>query len=96
MLHRGQFDIVASIKKMPHTEHDSNSLKLDCGYFQPNMITFSLTGVLREGKPDSQHQRPYRNFQRTLICVPTADNKYKHNTTIYIFQNYIKYKQDVI
>jgi hypothetical protein len=77
MLHRGNFDIVASIKKMPYTEHDSNSLRLDCGYFQPNMIAFSVTGVFREGKPDNS-LRPYRNFQRTLICVPAANNKYKY------------------
>jgi len=74
ILHRGNFDVVASIKKMPYTEHDSESLRLDCGYFQLNMITFSITGVFREGKPDN-NIRPYRNFQRTFVCVPALNNK---------------------
>jgi hypothetical protein len=74
MLHNGNFEIVASIKKMPATEHDSNSLKLDCAYFQPNMIQFSINGVFREGKLDA-NIRPYRTFQRTFICIPAADSK---------------------
>lgn len=74
MLRRGNFDIVAFIKKMPLTEHDSDSLKLDCGFFQSNMITFSISGVFREGKPENAI-RPFRNFQRTFICIPAANNK---------------------
>ena len=33
------------------------------------MITFSVTGVFREGESDHK-LRPYRSFQRVFVCVP--------------------------
>ncbi|RNA43840.1 Nuclear RNA export factor 1 [Brachionus plicatilis] len=70
LLHSGNLDIVSFLSKMPKTEHDSSSFKLDSCFFLPNMISFSITGLLKEGEPD-QKNRPLRSFQRVFVCVPT-------------------------
>ncbi|CAF0983354.1 unnamed protein product [Brachionus calyciflorus] len=70
MLHSGNLDIVAFLSKMPKTEHDSNSLKLDTCFFSPHMITFSVIGQFKEGETE-QKNRPVRFFQRVFVCIPT-------------------------
>lgn len=74
MLHSGNLNIVAFLNKMPKTEHDSTSLKLDSCFFSPNMITFSVTGLVKEGEAD-QKIRPIRSFQRVFVCVPTQNGQ---------------------
>jgi hypothetical protein len=116
LLHNGFIDIVSFLKKLPPSEHDETSFKLDSCYFtvglfsfqrhlhifkqnllatdkhflkkrvlennnfydqtfKPEMISFSLTGVFREGKTTDK-VRPLRNFQRTFVCVPDPETKY--------------------
>jgi hypothetical protein len=72
MLHIGNIDIVAFLNRLPDTEHDCNTLKLDTSYFAENMLKLSVLGIFREGKPTDK-VRPMRSFQRVFICVP-VDN----------------------
>lgn len=74
MLHRNNIDIVACLKKMPSTEHLSNSFKLDSSFFQPNMLTFSISGVYKE-KTNDQKFSCFRSFMRTFVCVPVSNDQ---------------------
>ncbi len=76
LLHRNNIDIVASLKKLPHTIHLLESLKLDCIYFQPNMITFTVSGVLKEEtKLAEEISSCFRIFQRAFVCIPTSNEQ---------------------
>ncbi len=76
MLHKNNIDIVACLKKLPITEHLNDSLKLDCTYFQPNMVTFSISGVFKEAKSTDEKYGPcFRSFYRTFVCIPTSNEK---------------------
>lgn len=67
--HNGYIDTLAFLCKMPATEHDPRSFKLDIDFFSPNMIKFSLSGVYKEGKPTDK-VRPLRSFHRVFVCIP--------------------------
>lgn len=67
--HRGKIDTLSVLCKLPPSEHDPRSFKLDVSFFSPNMITFSLSGVFKEGKV-SDKVRPLRSFQRVFVCIP--------------------------
>lgn len=69
LLHKGYIDTLAQLCKLPHTEHQPNSFKLDIDYFSPTMIKYSLSGVFKEGKPTDK-VRPLRSFYRTFVCIP--------------------------
>lgn len=82
MLHRSNIDIVAFLKRMPVTQHISDSLKLDSCFFQPNMLTFSISGIYKEiqsasedtsGFAKTSQKNCYRSFQRTFVCVPVSN-----------------------
>jgi hypothetical protein len=75
LLHFGNLDITAFIDKMPPSEHDLDSLKLDACYFKENMFTFSVIGVYREGSHLDDKPRPYRSFQRVFVCIPTLNGQ---------------------
>ena len=40
------------------------------------MITFSLSGVFREGKKTDK-VRPLRSFHRVFVCIPDTTNPYE-------------------
>lgn len=67
--HTGYIDTLAQLCKLPATEHDPRSFKLDIDFFSPNMIKFSLSGVYKEGKVTDK-VRPYRSFHRAFVCIP--------------------------
>lgn len=67
--HKGYIDTLAQICKLPATEHDPRSFKLDIDFFMPNMIKFSLSGVYKEGK-STDKVRPLRSFHRVFVCIP--------------------------
>lgn len=67
--HKGYIDTLAQICKLPSTEHDPRSFKLDIDFFSPSMIKFSLSGVFKEGK-SSDKVRPLRSFHRVFVCIP--------------------------
>lgn len=72
--HKGCILTLAELCKIPPTEHDPRSFKLDVSYFSPNMIKFSLTGVFKEGKPTDK-VRPLRSFHRTFVCIPDTTSQ---------------------
>ncbi len=72
--HRGYIDTLSVLCKMPATEHDPRSFKLDISFFSPNMITFSLGGVFKEGK-QSDKVRPLRSFHRVFVCIPDPNSQ---------------------
>jgi nuclear RNA export factor len=75
-LHCGNIDIVAFLSKLPTTEHDHESFKLDTFLIMPNMIGFSIVGIFKEKSVnDSKSHYTNRTFQRTFICIPTDDGK---------------------
>lgn len=69
--HRGYIDTLAQICKLPATEHDPRSFKLDIVYFTPTMIKYSLSGVFKEGKATDK-VRPLRSFHRVFVCIPDS------------------------
>lgn len=75
MLHKNNLEIVAWLKKMPTTEHVSESLKLDSSFFQPHMLTFSISGVYVEKRSADEGASCYRSFQRTFVCVPVSSEQ---------------------
>lgn len=75
LLHIGNLEIAAFIEKMPPTEHDLDSLKLDACFFSDNMFTFSVIGIYREGSQLDDKPRPYRSFQRVFVCIPTLNGQ---------------------
>jgi len=72
--HRGYIDTLSVLTKLPPTEHDPRSFKLDISFFSPNMITFSLCGVFKEGK-QSDRVRPLRSFHRVFVCIPDPNSQ---------------------
>lgn len=72
MLHKNNLEIVAWLKKMPTTEHVSESLKLDSSFYQAHMLTFSISGVYVEKRSADEGTSCYRSFQRTFVCVPVS------------------------
>lgn len=72
LIHQDYIDTVSFLSKLPSTEHEPASFKLDNFFFTPNMITFSVNGVLREGKL-SDKVRPLRSFSRVFVCVPNVN-----------------------
>lgn len=72
--HTGYIDTLSVLTKMPATEHDPRSFKLDVSFFSPHMITFSLAGVFKEGKP-SDKVRPLRSFHRVFVCIPDPNSQ---------------------
>lgn len=66
---RGYIETLAQLCKMPATEHDPRSFKLDVDFFTPHMIKFSVSGTFKEGKPTDK-VRPLRSFNRVFICIP--------------------------
>lgn len=76
LLHRNNIDIVAYLKKLPDVEHVADSLKLDTCFFQPHMLTFSVSGVYKEKlKEAAENAVCYRAFQRTFVCVPVSNEQ---------------------
>ena len=71
LLHQGHIDTVNVLRKLPPTEHDPSTFKLDNCYFTHNMVSFSIVGSLKEGKPTDK-VRPLRSFTRTFVCIPDA------------------------
>lgn len=74
LLHIGYIDAVNTLCKLPPTEHEPSSFKLDNCYFSNNMINFSLSGVFKEGKP-TDNVRPLRSFHRTFVCIPDPNSQ---------------------
>ena len=74
LLHQGHIDTVSAICKLPPTEHEPKSFKLDSCFFMPNLISFTLSGVFREGKPTDK-VRPLRAFNRVFVCIPDANTQ---------------------
>lgn len=74
LLTHGQIDTVACLNKLPPTEHEPRSFKLDSCFFMPNMISFVVTGVYKEGKA-SDKVRPLRSFSRSFVCIPDAASR---------------------
>jgi hypothetical protein len=112
LLHQGRIDTVNVLRKLPATEHEPSSFKLDHVFFsvslennrlqskskltvwlvsifrfwlienqpnshstidlKPHMITFSVVGTFKEGKPTDK-VRPIRSFERIFICIPDAN-----------------------
>lgn len=75
MLHRSNISIIAALKKFAYTEHISNSFKLDACFYQPNMVTFSISGVYKEKRTPEEKYSCFRSFQRTFICIPVANDQ---------------------
>lgn len=66
---KGYIETLAQLCKMPATEHDPRSFKLDVDFFTPHMIKFSVSGTFKEGKP-ADKVRPLRSFNRVFVCIP--------------------------
>lgn len=75
MLQRSNISIIAHLKKLASTEHVSSSLKLDTCFFQPNMVTFSISGVYKERHSAEEKFSCFRSFQRTFVCVPVSSDQ---------------------
>jgi hypothetical protein len=74
LLHIGYIDTVNTLCKLPLTEHEPSSFKLDNCFFSNNMINFSLSGVFKEGK-STDNVRPLRSFHRTFVCIPDPNSQ---------------------
>lgn len=72
LLHIGYIDTVNFLCKLPPSEHEPSSFKLDNCFFSNNLITFSLSGVFKEGKATDK-VRPLRSFHRIFACIPDVN-----------------------
>jgi len=72
LLHQGHIDTVNTLRKLPPTQHEPSSFKLDHCFFTPHMVTFSVVGYFKEGLATDK-VRPLRSFQRVFVCIPDAN-----------------------
>ncbi|CAF0853253.1 unnamed protein product [Brachionus calyciflorus] len=86
LIHQGYIDTVNFLSKLPPTEHEATSFKLDNCFFMPNMISFSVSGVFREGK-STDKVRPLRSFYRSFVCIPDAVSKMTIVNDQYVISN---------
>lgn len=97
LLHQGHIDTVNFLRKLPPTEHDPSTFKLDNCFFTQNMVTFSVVGAVKEGK-STDKVRPLRSFTRTFVCIPDANTSMSiineeyviANISTHQFRNYYK------
>lgn len=74
LLNQGHINTLSLLLKLPSTEHEPNSFKLDNCYFTPHMVSFSLAGVFKEGK-STDKVRPLRSFYRVFVCIPDTKSQ---------------------
>ncbi|CAF1103076.1 unnamed protein product [Brachionus calyciflorus] len=74
LIKKGHLETTSFLFKLPPTEHEPNSFKLDQCFFTPNLISFCVTGVFREGKPED-NVRPLRCFQRVFVCIADTNSQ---------------------
>lgn len=69
LIRKGHIEIVNFLTKLAPSEHEPVSFKLDNCFFSPTMISFSVSGVFKEGR-STDDLRPLRSFHRVFVCIP--------------------------
>ncbi len=69
LLKTGSVSVVAFLKNLPRTSHNSASFLVDITHFSTSLLSFTVNGIFTE--PDSDANRPYkRAFTRVFVTVP--------------------------
>ena len=82
LLRRGKLQIVTFLTKLPMTEHDLSTFTLDVPCNCLSLMTFTVTGLFREG--DTQLKDCVRHFNRCFIVVPQGVGFCIINETLFI------------
>lgn len=82
LIKQGHLETVNFLTKMPKTEHEPSSFKLDSCFYSENLISFEISGVFREGA-SSENVRPLRCFSKVFVCIPDPSSQ--------LFQFYFKF-----
>lgn len=74
LIKQGNLEAVNFLTKMPKTEHEPSSFKLDSCFYSDSLISFEISGVFREGAP-SENVRPLRSFSKVFVCIPDPNSQ---------------------
>ncbi|RNA39773.1 nuclear RNA export factor 1 isoform X6 [Brachionus plicatilis] len=69
LIKQGHLETVNFLAKMPKTEHEPSSFKLDSCFYSASLVSFKISGVFREGAV-CENVRPLRSFSKIFICIP--------------------------
>lgn len=81
-LQEGRLEILALLTKLPKTQHDPSSFKIDLTFFSPSLLVLSITGLFKE--LNGENDPPVRAFFRTMIIVPAGSGLCIRNDEICI------------
>lgn len=74
-IHKGAMDIVVALRKLPRTNHYSESFVLDVSLITDRLMMFSVQGLFEDGTPALPGMLPYLNyFQRQFVVAPRGQN----------------------
>ncbi|XP_014677623.1 PREDICTED: nuclear RNA export factor 1-like [Priapulus caudatus] len=70
LLKRGRLAVVSMLTTLPKTQHDPTSFCIDINHYSAQLLSFTVTGVFKEGDKSSP---PVRSFTRVFVVVPVGD-----------------------
>ncbi|XP_067011853.2 nuclear RNA export factor 1 isoform X2 [Anabrus simplex] len=93
LISHGPEDIIATLCRLPRTEHDPTTFTVDLLHYNAGHIVLTVSGVFRE--PSMMKQAPVRYFNRTFVLVYLGDYQYQIcNEILYISNATTKQAED--